>query len=156
MTAASIIATYTVFPMMMVVMITPYIWIEIQLAIQKSSNSSIRIARDTAIQLDASLCQCHLRSTANAAANQHICVQCGKNTCQRTMTAAVGINDLRSNNCPVVNIIDLKLFGVTKVLEDVPVIIGNCDSHIVVLLYHARISFARISSFLSSKSLVLI
>ena len=73
MTAASMIAANMVFPMMMVVMITPYIRIEIQLVIQKSSNSSIRIARDTAVQLDAGLCQCHLRSTANAAANQHIC-----------------------------------------------------------------------------------
>ena len=73
MTAAAVIAACMVFPMMMVVMITPYIRVEIQLPIQKSSNSSIRIARDTAIQLDASLCQCHLRSTANAAANQHIC-----------------------------------------------------------------------------------
>ena len=131
MTAAAVIAAYMVFPMMMVVMITPYIRVEIQLVIQKSSNSNICITRDTSIQFDASLCQCHLRSTANAATNQYICVQCRKNACQRTMTAAIGINDLRSNNYSVVYIIDLKLFGVTKMLKDVPVIIGNCDSHIV-------------------------
>ena len=43
------------------------------------------------------------------------------------MSAAVGIYDLRCNNCSVLHVVDLKLFGMTKVLEDFFVCVGNCD-----------------------------
>ena len=152
---APVITAYMAFSMMMVMMIAPHIGVIVQLAFNVSRNCRIRIAGNSAVQLNSGCRQCHLRTAANAAADQHICVQCRKNTGQCTVPAAVGVNNLRSNNRAVFNIIDLKLFGMTEVLVNFFIRISNCNfSFCVSSLYHARISFARISAFLSSRSFV--
>ena len=45
------------------------------------------------------------------------------------MTAPVGINDLLINDLTLFNIVQLKLFRMAKVLEDLSVFICDCDSH---------------------------
>ncbi len=131
-TSAAVVAASMTFAMMVVVMIAPDIGIEIQLSFQKSCYCSICAAGHTAIQLDTCCCQRSLCATADAAANQHICVQCCENTGQRAVPTSVGIHNLGSNNGIVLHLIDLKLFGVAEVLEDLSVFVSYCNSHLTV------------------------
>ena len=45
------------------------------------------------------------------------------------MTAAIGIHDLGGQNGAVLHFVNLELLGVTEVLEDHTVSVGNCDTH---------------------------
>ena len=45
------------------------------------------------------------------------------------MTASVGINNLLINDLTLFNIVQLKLFGMAKVLEDFSVFVCDCNSH---------------------------
>ena len=66
------VTAYMAFTMVMVVVVALHIGIEFQLSFQECCYSGIRVAGHTAIQLDTCFCQCHLGTTADAAANQHI------------------------------------------------------------------------------------
>ena len=132
--SAAMITAYMAFAMVMVMMVTLDIGIEDQLTFQESCYCCICVAGHTTVQLDASLGQRHLCATADTAADQYICLQCCKNTSQCAMTAAVGVNNLRSNNCTVLYFVDLKLFGVAEVLEDFSVFVGYCDFHNIISL----------------------
>ena len=44
------------------------------------------------------------------------------------MTASVGINNLLINDLTLFNIVQLKLFGMAKVLEDFSVFVCDCNS----------------------------
>ena len=55
--------------------------------------------------------------------------------CQCAVTAAVGVNDFRMSDFAVHSFIKLELLGVTEVLKDLTVFIGNCN-------FHNGISFA--------------
>ena len=131
---AAMVSANMTFTMMVVVMIALDIGIEFQLSFQECCYCCICVTGNSTIQLNTSLGQCHLCTTANATANQHICVQCRENTGQCAMTAAVGVNNLRSNNCAVLYFVDLKLFGVAEVLEDFTVFVGYCDFHNIISL----------------------
>ena len=134
MTATSVVATATVIATimaftMMIVMIALHIGVKTQIAGQEILNSSICMAEATAVKLNASLGQRHLGTAADATADQNICVQGGQNTGQGAMAAAVGIHNLGGSDLAVLHIIDLKLLGMAKVLENIAVFISDCDSH---------------------------
>ena len=78
--AAAVLPTGVVLAMVMVVMVAPDIGIIFQLAFDKGSNRSIGVAGYAAIQLDTGCCQRHLCTPADTATDQHIHVQCGKDT----------------------------------------------------------------------------
>ena len=80
-TAASMFSANMICSVVVIMMIAPYIWIELQIICQKSSYSIIGIARYAAIKLDAGCCQCSLSTAAYAAANQNIDSQCIQNPC---------------------------------------------------------------------------
>ena len=132
--SAAMITAYMAFAMVMVMMVALDIGIEFQLSFQECCYCCICVARHATIQLNACLGQCHLCATADTAADQYICIQCAENPGQRAMTAAVGVNNLRSNNCTVLYFVDLKLFGVAEVLEDFSVFVGYCDFHNIISL----------------------
>ena len=77
---AAVLPTGVILTMVMVVMVALHIGIICQLAFDKGRNCSIGIAGYATIQLDAGCCQCHLRAAANTTADQHIRIQCGKDT----------------------------------------------------------------------------
>ena len=130
MAAATVItACMSLIMVVFSVMITFYIRIIVKLAGNKSFHRSICIAGNTAKETNTCCCQCHLGATTNTAADQHIRVQCSQNTGQSTMTASIGINNFRSNNFSILYIVQLKLFSMSKMLENIPVFIGNCNSH---------------------------
>ena len=117
------ITAYMAFAMVMIMMVALDIGIEFQFSFQECCYCCICVAGHATIQLNARLGQCHLCATADTAADQYICIQCAKNPGQRAMTAAVGVNNLRSNNCTVLYFVDLKLFGVAEVLENFSVFV---------------------------------
>ena len=129
MIAAAAVVTAGVTLAMMVVVIALHIGIKAKCASQQVGNCCICITAAAAVQCDACLCQCHLCAAANTAADQHICMQGAQHACQRAVTAAVGIHYFGCNHSTILHFIDLKLLGVTEMLEDLTVSISNCDSH---------------------------
>ena len=115
--------------MMLPVVIAPDIRVKCQSPFCQCLNSLIRISGHSAVQLDSSLGQRHLRAGANAAADQRVHIQRAQHTCQGSVSAPVGIHHFTGHNPPVLNIVYLKLLGVSKVLENAPVLIRNCNSH---------------------------
>ena len=81
------------FPMV-VVMITPDIGVEVQLACCQCFCCCISVAGYTAIQLDACRCQRRLGAAANASADQCVHMQCAQDACKRAVATAVGIYHL--------------------------------------------------------------
>lgn len=71
-TAVLILAAAAMTVAAMVVMAAAHIRIVGKLSPEESCNCRICITCCTAIQLDTCFCQCHLGTTADAAANQHI------------------------------------------------------------------------------------
>ena len=96
------------------------------------SNRIVCIPTDTTEQLDTCLHKGHLSTAANASANENINTQIRKQSCQRTMTASVGVNDRCLYNGAVLDIIYLELFGVTEMLEDFSVFVSYCNFQLTV------------------------
>lgn len=128
-TSAAVIAAGMTFAMMMVVMIAADIGIVCQLSGQESLHRIVSVTGDTAKKLNARVGQRHLRATADAAANQDLRAHAAQQASQGPMTAAAGIINLSGNNLAIPDLINLKLRGVTKMLEDFPLPISNRDSH---------------------------
>jgi len=59
---------------------------------------------------------------------------------QRAVAAAIGIDHFGGDDPVAVDLIDLELLGVAKVLEDLAVCIGNCNFHVCFsfVLLHIR------------------
>ena len=74
------------FPMV-VVMITPDIGVEVQIACYQCFCCCISVAGNTTIKPDTHIAQCHLGTAANTAADQGIHLQCTQDACQCTMSA---------------------------------------------------------------------
>ena len=126
--AAAVGTARVTFPMV-VVMITPDIGVEVQLACCQCFYCCISVAGNTTIKPDTHIAQCHLGTAANTAADQGIHLQCTQDACQCTMSAAASIHNLRRNDFSIFHIVDFKLFGVTEVLKDFSVFVSNCNSH---------------------------
>ena len=129
MAAAAVIAAVVTLTVVVVMMVAADIGIEGQLTCQKSFYSGICIAGYAAKKLDACCCQRHLRAAADSAADEHIRIQSAQYTCQGTVTAAVGIYNSGGNHLSILYVIHFKLLGVAEMLENLSILIGNCDSH---------------------------
>ena len=79
---------------MVVVMITPDIGVEVQLACCQGLRRFVRIAGDTAVQLDARFFQRHLGTAADAAADERVHLHRCQQPRQRAVSAAIGVHHL--------------------------------------------------------------
>ena len=111
------------------VMVAADVGIVVQVACQECFHSVIGIAGNTAVELDTGLSQSHLRAAADAATDQNVNTAAKQEACQSAVTAAVGIHDLGGYDGAIFNVGDLKLLGVTEMLEDQLVCVSNCDFH---------------------------
>ena len=127
MTLAMIVMTAA--GMTFAMMIAADIGVECQRSADQSIDSIIGIARYTAEEADTSLCKSHLCTAANTAADECIYTAFSQKTGQSTVTTAVGIDDLSSENFTVLDLIDLELLRMTKMLENLSVCVGNCNFH---------------------------
>lgn len=128
--AAAMTAAVVAFIMMMLsVMVALNIGIIQQIAGNQGSHSCISAAGNTAVQLNACCCQSHLSTAADTAADENICVESSQHTGQGTVTAAVGIHNLRGYYLTVLDIIDFKFLGMAEMLENHTIFISDCNSH---------------------------
>ena len=82
-----------------------------------------------AVQGDAGLSQSHLRSAADAAADQRIDALSLQKSSQRAVAAAHRVDDFRADDCAVFYFVNLKLFRVAEMLENLALFICNCNFH---------------------------
>ena len=80
-------------------------------------------------QFDTSISQRHLRSHADAAADQCVRFCCLQETCKCSVSAAVGIHDLFLYNFTVFDVVEFEVLGMAEVLKDFSVFISDRDSH---------------------------
>ena len=135
MTAASVVAAAAVitagmaFAVMMVMMVALNVGIKAQIASQEVCDRCIGVTAAATVKLNAGLGQSHLSTATDTAADQNICIECAKHTCQSTVAAAIGVHNFRSNDVAILHFVNLELLGVTEMLEDHTVSISNCNSH---------------------------
>ena len=123
---ATVVAT-SVTLAVMVVVVTFYVRIKSKRAAEECFDCGITGTADSAVKPDASLSECHLCATADATANKCIHVECGKQSCKCSVTAAVGINHFAIDYFPVLCDINLELLGMTEVLKDLSVFLSYCN-----------------------------
>ena len=133
--AAVVTAGVTSLAVLMIMVVTVNIGIVAQISVEQCAHRSISVPADTAVELDARFGQSCLRTAADASANQSVHAVLYQEACQCAVTAAVGVNDFRMSDFAVHSFIKLELLGVTKMLKDLTVFIGNCN-------FHNGISFA--------------
>ena len=131
-TAATVRTTGVVLAVVMVVVIAFGFGVIVQAVGEEGRYSFVCITVDAAVQLDACLSKCRLRTAPDAAANEDVCLQCRKKSCQGTVSAAVGIYNFCIYDLAVLYLIELKLCGVTEVLKDLSVFISYCNFHCTV------------------------
>ena len=102
----------------------------VELTPQIGGHRLVRVALRAGAELDAPLLQGGLGAAADAAADQHVDPLLVQEFCQGAVAAAVGADDLRSEDPAVFHLIDLKGLGMAEVLEDLAVFVGHCDFHV--------------------------
>ena len=127
--AAVVTAGVTSLAVLMVMMVTVNIGIVAQTSVEQCAHRRISVPADTAVELDARLGQCCLRTAADASADQSVYTVLHQEACQCAVTAAIGVNDFRMSDFTVRSFIKLKLFGVAEMLKNLTVFIGNCNFH---------------------------
>ena len=131
MVAAVPMAAALVFAAMAVaVMVALNFRIIIEAAVHQGLHRLVCQAGNAAIELDASLGQGVLRPGANAAADEDIHLVAPQEAGQSAMAAAGGIHHLAVEDLVQAHIIKLELLGMAKVLEDLAVFIGHCNTHL--------------------------
>ena len=133
--AAVVTAGVTSFAVLMVMVDTVNIGIVAQISAEQCAYCCVSVPTDTAVELDARFGQSCLGTAADAPANQSVHAVLHQEACQCAVTAAVGVNDFRMSDFAVHSFIKLELLGVTEMLKDLTVFIGNCN-------FHNGISFA--------------
>ena len=118
MAAAMLAAGMAALTVGVVVMITADVGIVCKRACQQGVHRCVRFAADAAVELDTGLRQCHLGTAADTAADQGIHALLHQKARQYAVPTAVGIHDLCTDNLAFRDLIELKLRGVTKVLEN--------------------------------------
>ena len=87
-------ASMLAFTVVVVVMIAFDLGIKIQFIREQGIHGFVTRTSNAAKELDARVCKSHLRAAANTAADKNRNVLRRKESCKRTMPAAVCINDL--------------------------------------------------------------
>ena len=130
--ATTVFTTSVILAVMMVMVVTFGIGIISKVPCNKALYRFVCISVDTAIKLNACLCKCHLSTSANAAADQHIYIELGKKASECAMSASIGVDDLcRKDFIPVYSI-NLKLLRVAEMLKNFTIALSYCDFHLII------------------------
>lgn len=128
--AAAVIATaMSALAVLVIMMVTVHVRVIAEIAGDECIDRGICIPADTTVEADADLSECHLCTTTDAAADQCIDTELHKEACQCAVATAVRIHYLCTYDFAVRYIVDLKLCGMSEVLENLSVFIGYCNSH---------------------------
>ena len=129
MAFAMVMPTVVTFSVMMAMVVALGIRIIFQRSIRKGFRGSIRRSLNACVKLDPDIRKRRLRTHTNASADQGVSLHRLQEACKGAMAASVGIHDLLIDDLTLINIIQLKLLGMTEVLEDFSVFVCDCDSH---------------------------
>ena len=130
--ATTVFTTSVILAVMMVMVVAFGIGIISKVPCNKALYRLVSISVDTAIELNACLGKCHLRTAANAAADQHIYIELGKKAGECAMSAAIGIDYLSGKDFIPFNGINLELLRVTEVLKNCTITVRYCDFHLMI------------------------
>lgn len=117
-----------------------YVGIVCKLACQQCLDSCVCITGNTAEKLDPRILQGHLSAAANAAADENVCIENLQNASQCAMPLTAGTYYLRGDDPAILNLIHLEFAGMAKMLEDLAVIVSNCDFHMDTPFYWILVS----------------
>lgn len=129
MTAAAMIAAGMAFTVLMVVMVALCFRIIGKIAVQKRRDGLVRTAAHAAVQTDAGFRQRSLGASADTAADERIHMHALQHTRQRAMSAAEGVHYDRRIYLVIHDIINFELLRVAKMLKNLAVFMGYCNSH---------------------------
>ena len=101
LTAAVVTAGVTSFAVRMVMVVTVNIGIVAQISAEQCAHRCVSVPADTAVELDARLGQCCLRTAADASADQSVYAVLHQEACQCAVTTAIGVNDFRMSDFTV-------------------------------------------------------
>ena len=126
--------------MLVIVVVAADVRVVAEISGQQRMDSRIGITADAAEEPDSRLRQRLLRAAADAAADERVHAVLHQEARQRAVAAAVGIDHFGGDDPVTVDLIDLELLGVAKVLEDLAVCVGNCNFHVCFsfVLLHIR------------------
>ena len=127
--ASMMAAGMSALAMLVVMVIAADIWIIDKSTGQQSVYRSVGIAACASVEADTGFRQSHLSTAADAAADQRIDAVLHQKACQRTVAAAIGVNDFGMSDFAVQDFVKLELLGMSEMLKDLSVFIGNCDFH---------------------------
>jgi hypothetical protein len=129
MAFAMVMPALVAFPVMMSMVVALGIRIIFQRSICKGFRGSIRRSLNACVKPDPDIRKRRLRTHTNASADQGVSLHGLQEACKGAVAASVGIHDLLIHDLTLINIIQLKLLGMTEVLEDFSVFVCDCDSH---------------------------
>ena len=113
----------------MVMMVAVHVGIKGESPRQQGRYGFVCRTLHAAVQSDAGLGQSHLRTAADAAADQRIDALSLQKSSQRAVAAAHRVDDFCTDDCAVFYFVNLKLFRVAEMLENLALFICNCNFH---------------------------
>lgn len=128
-TAAVTATAVSALAVLVIMVVTVYIRVIAEISGDECVDRCICIPADPTEKTDTDLGECHLCTTTDAAADQCIDTELHKEACQCAVATAVRIHYLCTYDFAVRYIVDLKLCGMSEVLENLSVFIGYCNSH---------------------------
>ena len=114
---------------LVIMVVTVHVRVIAESACDECIDCRICIPADSTEKTDADLSECHLRTTTDATADQCIDTELHEESCERAVTTAVRIHDDLTYDLTIRHIVNLKLCGMSEVLENLAVFIGYCNSH---------------------------
>ena len=113
----------------MVMMVAVHVGIKGKRSCQQGCYGFVCRPLHAAVQGDAGLSQSHLRAAADAAADQRIDALSLQKSGQRAVATAHRVDDFCTDDCTVFYFVNLKLFRVAEMLENLALFICNCNFH---------------------------
>ena len=113
----------------MVMMVAVHVGIKGESPRQQGCYGFVCRTLHAAVQGDAGLGQGHLRAAADTAADQRIDALSLQKSSQRAVAAAHRVDDFCTDDCAVFYFVNLKLFRVAEMLENLALFICNCNFH---------------------------
>ena len=111
-------AAVSALTVLVIVVVTVHVRVIAESACDECIDGSICISADTTVEADADLGECHLCTTTDATADQCIDTELHEESCQCAVTTAVRIHDDLTYDLTIRHIVDLKLCGMSEVLEN--------------------------------------
>lgn len=112
-----------------IVMAALDVWIVGEASLKQGLDGRIGISRNAAVQPDSGFRERLLCAASNSTADQCIDLQGAKEGRQRPMPAADNVDNFGRQDLLPVDVIELELLGMTEMLKNLSVLVGNCNSH---------------------------